>query len=42
MSVFVTKENIHETTDLSKIRSLMTNLEQLGDIELKMAEDSNE
>ena len=42
MSEFVTKENIHEATDVPRIRSLMANAERLGEAELEIAEDSNE
>jgi hypothetical protein len=34
MSGFVTKENIYEATDVSKIRRLMANAERLGEEEL--------
>lgn len=34
MSGFVTKENIYEATDVSKIRRLMANAERLGEDEL--------
>ena len=38
MSVFVTKENIHEATDIPRIRSLMANAERLGEDELVIKE----
>ena len=31
---FVTKDNVHEATNLEKIRSLMVNAERLGQIEI--------
>ena len=31
---FVTKDNVHEATNLEKIRSLMANAERLGDDEV--------
>ena len=34
MSDFVTKENLHEATDVPRIRSLMANAERLGENEL--------
>jgi hypothetical protein len=34
MSHFVTKDNVHEAIDVSKIRSLMANAERLGEGEL--------
>jgi hypothetical protein len=34
MSVFVTKENIHEATDVAKIRRLMENAKRLGEDQL--------
>ena len=42
MSEFITKDNIHEATDVSRIRSFMANAERLGEVELKMAEDFSE
>ena len=34
MSEFVTKNNVHEATDVPRIRSLMANAERLGEVEL--------
>jgi len=34
MSQFITKENVHEATDVSRIRRLMANAERLGEVEL--------
>ena len=34
MSQFITKENVHEATDVSRIRNLMANAERLGEAEL--------
>tara|TARA_B110000908_G_scaffold167420_1_gene220339 strand:- start:866 stop:1003 length:138 start_codon:yes stop_codon:yes gene_type:complete len=31
---FVTKDNVHEATNLEKIRSFMANAERLGQIEI--------
>jgi len=31
---FVTKDNVHEATNLERIRSLMANAERLGQIEI--------
>lgn len=42
MSDFVSKDNIHEATDIPRIRSLMANAERLSEVELKMVEDFNE
>jgi len=39
---FVSKDNIHEATDVSRIRSFMANAERSGEVELKMAEDFSE
>ena len=42
MSEFITKDNIHEATDVYRIRSFMANAERLGEVELKMVENFNE
>ena len=42
MSQFISKENVHEATDIPRICSLMANAERLGEDELEIAEDSNE
>lgn len=42
MSELVTQYNVHEATDIPRIRSSMANAERLGEAELKMAEDFNE
>ena len=34
MSQFISKENVHEATDIPRIRSLMANAERLGEAEL--------
>ena len=34
MLEFITKDNIHEATDVSRIRSFMANAERLGEVEL--------
>ena len=34
MSEFITKDNIHKATDVSRIRSFMANAERLGEVEL--------
>ena len=34
MSQFISKENVHKATDVSRIRSLMANAERLGEAEL--------
>ena len=34
MSQFISKENVHEATDVPRIRSLMANAERLGEVEL--------
>ena len=34
MSQFISKENVHEATDVSRIRRLMANAERLGETDL--------
>ena len=34
MLEFITKDNIHEATDVARIRSFMANAERLGEVEL--------
>lgn len=34
MSQFISKDNVHEATDVLRIRSLMVNAERLGEDEL--------
>ena len=41
VTIYIQK-NVHEDTDVSRIRNLMTNAERLGEVVLKMAEDFSE